>query len=102
MGKAAKQISHLILILSLNLVWTVSVFSDSYFSGNQLIICSECSDLSEPLEYIDSICCEDDFSMNDLKVRSNIYYVSSEMVSILKCNFLNGYLNKVWQPPKFS
>jgi len=101
MKKAIKQISFLILALSLNLVWASSSFNDIAFSQNHISTCNECSDSSDPFECFHSICCEDDVFMNDSKVKSNIFNVMNDKVSVLNDNFRNGYLNNIWQPPKF-
>jgi hypothetical protein len=102
MRKAMKQISFLILALSLNLVWTVGSFNDIVFFHNQLSICSECPDTSDPLECFHSFCCEDDVFMNDPKVKSKIFNVRNDIVPVLKADFRNDYLDNIWQPPKFS
>jgi hypothetical protein len=102
MKKAIKQISFLILALSLNLVWTSNCFDDIAFFQNHISTCSECSDSSDPFEHIHSICCEDDVFMNDSKVKSNIFNVKNDKVPVLNDNFRNDYSNDIWQPPKFS
>jgi hypothetical protein len=101
MKKAIKQISFLIMVLSLNLVWANSSFDDIAFSKNHINTCSECSDSSDTFEYFSSICCEDDIFMNDSKVKSNIFDVRNDKFPFINDNFRNEYLNIVWQPPKF-
>jgi hypothetical protein len=101
MKKAIKQISFLILALSLNLVWANSSFNDIASFQNHISTCNECSDSSDPFECFHSICCEDDVFMNDSKVKSGIFNVMNDKVSVLNDNFRNGYVNNIWQPPKF-
>jgi hypothetical protein len=102
MKKAIKQISLLILTLSLNLVWANSSFDDIAYFQNHISTCSQCSDSSDPFECFHSICCEDDVLMNDSKVKSNIFNLVNDNVLVLNDNFRNDYLNNIWQPPKFS
>ncbi len=102
MKEAIKQISLLILALSLNLVWANSSFNDIAFFQIHLSACSEYSDSSDLLEYSHSICCEDDVFMDNAKVKSDIFNIRNDIVSVLIVNFQNDYLNNVWQPPKFS
>jgi hypothetical protein len=97
MKEPIKQISLLILALSFNLVWANSSFDEMAFFQNHPGICNECSDTSDPAENIHLSFCEDDVFMNDSKVKSNY-----DLVSFLKVSFSNDFLNKVWQPPKFS
>jgi hypothetical protein len=100
MKRAIKQISLLILALSLNLVWANSSFDDIAFFQNHISIFNECSDSSVPFECFHSICCEDDVFMYDSKVKSNESDTENDRVPGINDNFRNGYLNTIWQPPK--
>jgi hypothetical protein len=99
MKKTLKQISFLILALSINLVWA-NRFEDIVFFQNHASTWTESSDSTDPFEYFHSICCEDDVFMNDPKVKSNIFIVRNDLVPALKVDFLNDYLDNIWQPPK--
>jgi hypothetical protein len=102
MKEPIKQISLLILALSLNLVWANSSFDEMAFFQNHPGICNECSDTSDPAEYIHLSFCEDDVFMNDSKVKSNLFSIGYDLVPFLEVSFSNDFLNEVWQPPKFS
>ena len=102
MGKAIKQISVLILVLSLYVVWVNSSFIGIAFFNNYLCISGECQDSSDTFECFHSFCCEDDVFMTDLKIKSNLFDAMNDKVPGLNDNFRNNYSNNIWQPPKFS
>lgn len=102
MKKAIKQISFLILALSLNLVWAGSSFDDVAFFQNHISICSECSDSSGTFECFHSFCCEDDVFMTDSMIKSNLFDAMNYKVQGLNDNFRNDFSNNIWQPPKSS
>jgi hypothetical protein len=89
MKKTLKQISFLILALSINLVWANRSFEDIVFFQNHASTWTESSDSTDPFEYFHSICCEDD-----------VFMVRNDLVPALKVDFLNDYLDNIWQPPK--
>jgi hypothetical protein len=102
MKEAVKQISLLILALSFNLVWADSNFSEMAFFQNHTVICNECSDTSNPVENFHLSSCEDYVFINNLKIKSNLFSISIDLVPFIKVSFRNDYLSNVWQPPKFS
>jgi len=102
MGKAIKQISVLILVLSLYVVWVNSSFIGIAFFNNYICISGECQDSSDFFEYFDAFCSEDDVYMYDSKVQLNIFITEKERARVFTGNFDDNYLNNIWQPPKLS
>jgi hypothetical protein len=101
MKSAPKQISFMIFVLIINLIWANSSFDKAafiqYFSCN----CNECQDSSDPSASFPSIYCEDDVCVNHHIVKSNRIEMMNDKVLLSKVIIPEDYLNKIWQPPKF-
>jgi hypothetical protein len=101
MRGTAKQVSFLIFALILNLVWVNSRFDKASCFQNNICLCNDCQDTSDPSVYLDSICCEDDVFLNDSIVKSENIEIINDKVLLSKVFILKDHLNKIWQPPKF-